>query len=53
MVFVKYHKKGLFQTLLGDTVTVGVIIVYHSIMKIDHIIRISNVKHIFLSLILE
>ena len=41
------------QNTVRDTVTVGVIIVYHSIMKIDHIIRISNVKHIFLSLILE
>ena len=47
MVFVKYHKKGLFSNTVRDTVTVGVIIVYHSIMKIDHIIRISNVKHIF------
>ena len=49
MVFVK----GSFSNTVRDTVTVGVIIVYHSIMKIDHIIRISNVKHIFLSLILE
>ena len=53
MVFVKYHKKGSFSNTVRDTVTVGVIIVYHSIMKIDHIIRISNVKHIFLSLILN